>query len=211
MCGPDHEHRDSLADDEILRNIGHDCPECFALLFHRYCRSVFSLSLGILRDRAEAEDILQEVFLSIYLQKERFDPTRGTPRTWILQFAYFKSLLRRRYLRIRNYYDQEEVSEGREIRARQSRDLFGITAVEQARYLETGIAALTQKQRQVIEMVHFEGRTLQEASQILRETLANTRNHYYRGLSALREALGEQAALKKANASFVLERNDSVP
>src|SRR5258708_33182249 len=107
----EHEHVESLADDALLRNIGQDCSECFELLFHRNCRQVHSISFRILRDRSEAEDILQEVFLSIYLQQERFDPSHASVRTCILQFAYFKALLRRRYLNIRHYYKHEEKSE----------------------------------------------------------------------------------------------------
>src|SRR5258707_6462085 len=62
-----HEHFDSLADDDLLRNIVQGCTDCFALMFQRYCRQVFPVSFRIIRDKAEAEDILQEVFLSIYL------------------------------------------------------------------------------------------------------------------------------------------------
>ena len=210
QCGPvhEHEHVESLADDELLRNAGQDCSQCFELLFHRYCRQVHSISFRILRDRAEAEDILQEVFLSIYLQQERFDPSRGTVRTWILQFAYFKALLRRRYLNIRHFYKQEEVSEAREIRSGPSSVSFGMNPTEWARYVETGIVTLSAKHRRTIELVHSEGYTLQEASEILRETLASTRNNYYRGLKALRDFLGARTALKKAKENVVLERND---
>ena len=167
----DHEHHAPLADDELLRNMGRGCTDCFALLFHRYCRQVFSVSFRILRDRAETEDILQEVFLAIHLEQERFDPARGSVRTWILQFAYFKALLRRRYLNIRNFYRQEEISELRETRRAPSSDLLGMTSAEWARYVETGIAVLSPKQRQVIALVHFDGYTLQEAADIMRETL----------------------------------------
>src|SRR5580700_10791443 len=159
-----HEHLEPFADQELLRNIGEGCNDCFAMLFHRYCRQVFSVSFRILRDRSETEDILQEVFLSIYLQQERFDPARGTVRTWILQFAYFKALLRRRYLNIRNFYKQEEIDEARESRRTQSFDLLDMTPVEWGRFVETGIATLNGKQRQVIGLVHFEGYTLQETS-----------------------------------------------
>jgi len=208
MAISEHEHPGSLADDELLGNVAQGCDDCFALLFHRYCRQVYSVSIRILRNRAEAEDILQEVFLSIYLQTERFDPTRGTPRNWILQFAYFKSLVRRRYLGIRNFYDQVEVSEAREFRGGQSSDPLGMTPAERARYLEAGVSGLNHKHRQVIEMVHFDGYTLQEVSEVLRESLANTRNHYYRGLNALRDLLGIRTAPKKAKANPVLERNN---
>jgi RNA polymerase sigma-70 factor, ECF subfamily len=204
-----HGHLESLADDELLRSIGEGCSDCFALLFHRYCRQVFSVSLRILRDRAETEDILQEVFLSIYLQKERYDPSRGTVRTWILQFAYFKALLRRRYLHIRNFYKQEEVSEARDIRRTQSSELLGMSPAEWARYVEAGIATLNARQRRVIELVHVEGYTLQETSEAIRETLANTRNYYYRGLKALRNFLNARTGTKQAMESVALEGNDA--
>ena len=204
---PKHEHPEVLADDELLRNTGDGCSDCFALLFHRYFRQVFSVAYKILHDRSEAEDVLQEVFLCIFLQQERFDRTRGTVRTWILQFAYFKALLRRRYLRIRNFYKQEEISEARDTRRTQSSDLLGMSPAEWSRYVQTGIAALGPKQRRVIELVHFDGYTLQESSVILRETLANTRNYYYRGLKALRTFLNAQAELKKAQERAVLESN----
>lgn len=193
-----HDHVKPLADDELLENIGQGCPECFERLFHRYCRQVYSVAYKLLRHKAETEDILQEVFLSIFLQKERYDATRGTVRTWILQFAYFKALLRRRYLNIRNFYRQEEACEGREIRQTSSPELFGMRPAEWARCVETAIMTLSPKQRQVIELVHFDGYTLQEASGIIRETLANTRNHYYRGLKALRDLLNAKDTPKKA-------------
>jgi RNA polymerase sigma-70 factor, ECF subfamily len=50
-------------------------------------RQVFALAFKILLERSEAEDILQEVFLAIFLQRERFDPAKGSVKTWILQFA----------------------------------------------------------------------------------------------------------------------------
>src|SRR5882757_7335339 len=152
-----HEHFDSLADDDLLRNIVQGCTDCFALLFHRYFRQVFSVSFRIIRDKAETEDILQEVFLSIYLQQERYDPSRGSVRTWILQFAYFKALLRRRYLNIRHFYKQEEISEARELQNNRSSVSFGMNPTEWARYVETGIVTLSAKHRRTIELVHSEG------------------------------------------------------
>ena len=206
---PLHEHLEPLADDELLRNVGHGCANCFALLFRRYCRQVYSVSFRILRDRPETEDILQDVFLSIYLQHERFDPALGTVKAWILQFAYFKALLRRRYLRVHNYYKQEEISETKEIRANPPSELLGMTSAEWTRFVKTGIATLGPKHRRTIELIHFEGYTLKEAAEIQKETLGNTRNYYYRGLQVLRDFLGAQTASKKKTEKLVMERNNS--
>jgi RNA polymerase sigma-70 factor, ECF subfamily len=207
MAGPHHTHSDSLADERLLINITDGCTECFAALFHRYCRSVFSVSYRILRHRSETEDIVQEVFLAIFMQRERYDPARGSVKTWILQFAYFKALLRRRYLNIRNFYRVEEASEAREVRRVAPSELLGLSSAEWTRYVETGIATLNTKQRRIIELIHFEGYTLQEGSEILRETLANTRNYYYRGLKALRGFLEARTALSNAKTTTVLEGN----
>jgi len=195
-------------DEQLLLHICEGCTECFALLFHRYCRQVFSVSFRILRDRAETEDVLQEVFLSIFQNQERFDRSRGTVRTWILQFAYYKALLRRRYLRIRNFYRQEEISEARDLRRAYSPELLGMSLSEWTHYVESGIASLTFRQRRVLELVHFEGHTLQETAEILRETLANTRNNYYRGLKALRTFLGARESRAPAPRSAAFERSE---
>lgn len=205
----EHGHLEPLPDDQLLSNIQQGCSVCFEELFHRYCRQVYSVAFRILRDRSETEDIVQEVFLAIFLQQERFDPRRATIRTWILQFAYFKALLRRRYLSVRNFYKQEEMSETTEIRRRQPSEAFGLTAPEWARYVESGIAILNPKQRRVIELVHFEGYTLQEAAENSRESLANTRNYYYRGLKALRDFLVVRRATTTVAGGVKLERNDA--
>jgi RNA polymerase sigma-70 factor (ECF subfamily) len=194
-----HPHPESLSDEELLSNIRAECTDCFTALFRRYFHQVYAVSYKILRERSEAEDLLQEVFLAIYLQQERFDSSRGSVRIWILQFAYFKALLRRRYLRIRNFYKQEEFQEARDGRVLvHPAEQFGLNQAEWTRFVERGVGKLTDKQRRTIEFVHVEGYTLQEAADAQRETLANTRNCYYRGLKALRSFLltnpqGQQA------------------
>jgi RNA polymerase sigma-70 factor, ECF subfamily len=184
-----HAHARSSSDETLIHNITDGCCECFSALFERYCRRVLSVAFRILRDQHEAEDITQEVFLAIFLQRERYDETRGSVKTWILQFAYFKSLLRRRYLRIRKFYEQEEYSEAQDFRATSPTEMVGLSSAEWARLVESGLASLNPKQRQVMELVHFEGLTLQETSEKVRESFANTRNYYYRGLKALRAYL----------------------
>jgi RNA polymerase sigma-70 factor (ECF subfamily) len=202
-----HRHSLSLSDEDLVSCVGTGCSECFAALFQRYCRQVFSVSFKILRDRQEAEDLLQEVFLAIYLQREKFDASRGSVKTWVLQFAYFKSLLRRRYLRIRNFYTQEELVEAHEFHRRLPAELLGLSSAEWTRFVESGIAALNPKQRQVMELVHFEGYTLQETSEIVRETLTNTRNYYYRGLKALRTFLQVHRDVKPADERVSLPKD----
>ncbi len=174
----------------MLGHIQAGCPDCFASLFRRYFHPVYALAYRVLRDRAEAEDLVQEVFLAIYVQQKRFDSARGSVRTWILQFAYFKALLRRRYLRIRKFYKQEELREAMESLVwSHPAEKFGMNQAEWTQFVESGVGSLTEKQRRTIRLVNIDGYTLQEAANAQGETLANTRNYYYRGLKALRAFL----------------------
>jgi DNA-directed RNA polymerase specialized sigma24 family protein len=111
MCAPimpvkmaEHAHVGLLTDEALLHNIAHGCEDCFDLLFLRFFRPVLNMAFKIIRDRSEAEDVVQEVFLCIHEQRERFDPSRGSARTWVLQFGYYKSLKRRTYLWNRQFY-----------------------------------------------------------------------------------------------------------
>ena len=193
-------------DESLLGGIQAGCGECFDLLFHRYLRPIVSISFAILRDRSEAEDILQEVFLAIFLQQERYDPSRGSPKTWILQFAYYKSLLRRRYLRIRNFYRNEEIQEGKHIAAVKVAP-HAMNQSDWSHVVERAVSSLNAKQRRAIELIHVHGCTLQETADALGESLANTRNYYYRGLKAVRTFLKSSAEKEKQEANEVLERH----
>ena len=55
---------------------------------------------------------MQEVFLEIFKKAAQFDPAKGSVKTWILQYAYHRSLSRRQYLALRNFYDRQQITEG---------------------------------------------------------------------------------------------------
>jgi DNA-directed RNA polymerase specialized sigma24 family protein len=80
---------------------------------------------------------------------------------------------------------------------------------EWTQFVESGIGKLNARQRQTIEMVHFEGRTLKEVADILRESLPNTRNYYYRGLKALRVYLEVTAEAQTARQEALLGRKNA--
>ena len=93
---------------EQLRN---GQADALAVLFDRHYKLVFSVALRILHDHGEAEDLMQEVFLEIYRKVESYDPEKGNAKTWILQYAYHRSLNRQKYLSIRNFYDGRQDSD----------------------------------------------------------------------------------------------------
>jgi RNA polymerase sigma-70 factor, ECF subfamily len=182
-----HDHAESVTDITLVEQLQSGCPDCFSMIFYRYCHTVFGIAWKVLRDRGEAEDIVQDLFLSIYQQRNRYDLSRGSVKTWILHSVHFKALSRRRQLKC-GMLDSIESGSSLEQSA-SPRSLHPEEDIDRIRSIERGLSGLNERQRRAIELVHFEGYTLLETSDILGESFPNTRNLYYRGMKALRESL----------------------
>ena len=146
--------------------------------------------MRILRDPGEAEDVMQDVFFELFNKAAQFDPAKGSAKTWVLQYAYHRSLSRRQYLALRSFYDRQNISE-REVSESNSPNVSwrGLTFQEWRRVLEQGLATLNEKQRKTLELVCFQGLLLSEIAERTKEPLPNVRHHYYRGLEGLRKFL----------------------
>jgi RNA polymerase sigma-70 factor (ECF subfamily) len=172
-------------------------PDALSVLFDRHYRLVFSVALRILHDHGEAEDLMQEVFLEIYRRIENFDASKGTAKTWILQYAYHRSLNRQKYLNLRNFYDQQEPDFTEWELSQSPNGWNGMSHQDWAQVLEKGLETLNDKERKTLHLAYFQGMLLSEIAQQLDEPLGNVRNHYYRGLKKLRDFLQDRSCLKR--------------
>jgi DNA-directed RNA polymerase specialized sigma24 family protein len=101
----------NLTDEQLMVHVNGGDDDALAILFDRYHRLVLSIGLKVLCDLGEAEDLAQSVFLEISRVAGQFDPGRGTTKIWILQYAYSRSINRRRYLLRRDFYAQGDFDE----------------------------------------------------------------------------------------------------
>ncbi len=187
------------SDLDLMARLQNGQQEALSPLFDRYHRLVISISAKILRDRAEAEDVMQEVFLAIYQRADRFDAEKGSPKNWIIQFTYHKSLNRRKYLALRGALQDNQIEElespDRSYSQRaESADEY--SPEEVLAVVRQGLEDLTPKQREVVQLVCFEGLLLRGIAERTKEPLGNVRHHYYRGIAKLKD---------HAKASFELQ------
>ncbi len=175
------------SDNDLAEAMLEGNVEALGILVDRYQRLVFTIAIRIVRDKGEAEDLVQDVFLEIFRKVKLFDSSKGIFRVWLLRYAYTRSMNRRDHLECRKFYTSVEFDEADPL-VTPHRDLFGgsFTVQEATRYVQQALEILNPKQRKAIDLIALEGRTVEEAAQMMGYSMAATRNYYYRGVVALR-------------------------
>ena len=173
----------SPSDEFLLSDAANGSKEAVALLFNRYQRVVWNVARKILRDETEAEDLCQEVFLSVFQKAKLFDATKGTPSSWIMQMTHHRAIDRRRNLTFRKHYNASQLNEEL-VRGKPHPPFIDVVFARQV--LERLRDQLTTDQQRTLELHFFEGYSLREIAETTSQTLGNIRNHYYRGLERLR-------------------------
>ena len=183
-----------VPDEILLQKIAGGNTEALSALFRSYARQVWSIGQRILRDKTEAEDLVQEVFLYIHRKSELFDNTKGSARSWIIQVAYTQAFLRRRELKSHGFYLSVIADKSVEYDQR-SNSLAPYDHSVEGFFGRNGwkkiVEDLTQDQRETFQLYFFEGYTFAEIAEKLGQSYANVRNHHYRGLEKLRKYLAE--------------------
>jgi RNA polymerase sigma-70 factor, ECF subfamily len=176
-----------LPDEQLMEHLQAGHGDALAVLFDRYHRLVLSIALKIVKDAAEAEDVLQNVFLEIFRTAAQFDPARGTTKTWLLQYAYHRSLNRKQQLTVRHFYHRENSDDVETFMPAQTNSVIGRFSSEETKHLvRQGLASLNHRQRQVLELASFGGLSMNEIAEKTGESLSNVRHYYYRGLKKMR-------------------------
>jgi RNA polymerase sigma-70 factor (ECF subfamily) len=180
-----------LSDKLLLEQIQQGDKEALGILFRRHARTVRNVACRILQNEAEADDLVQEVFLFIFRKAALFDATQGAARSWIFQVAYHRAFDRRRYLNSRHFYTSQDLEETGRLLANPGGELpfhelsmEGILGKQLTARLN---ARLTPEQQETIRLFFFEGHALKEIAQLTGRSLVNVRSHYYRGLARLRK------------------------
>ena len=152
---------------------------------------VRGVAYRILRDAAEADDLLQEVFLFVFRKWALFDASRGSARSWIVQVTYHRAIDRRRHLASRHFYANAELDETlltidgpMADTAFYERSIEGSLGTEMLSKIEE---ALSIDQRRTIQLYFFDGYTFEEIAGFTGQMVGNVRNHYYRGLEKIRK------------------------
>jgi len=182
------------SDENLLRRICENDREALAVMFRRYSGLVRGLAYRVLRNRAEADDLLQDIFLLVHRLCGTFDSSKGSARFWILQMTYRRAISRRRYLTSRHFYNHLDLDQAANRLGEPGGESGGPEAsmnesLDRREALQFSVTGLSESQRQTLHLFFFEGYTFEEIATKLGQTVGNARNHYYRGLEKLRKRI----------------------
>jgi RNA polymerase sigma-70 factor, ECF subfamily len=179
-----------ISDEFLLNQICSGDREALAVLFERYARLTRSVAVRILRDTAEAEDLVQDLFLFIERKCTIFDSSKSTARSWIVQMTYHRAIDRRRYLKSRQFYAPPIQPNSAQVVGNPTTESdYSAEAVFGRNGLEKIVNGLSPDQRETLRLYFFDGYTLAEVSKKLDQPLGNVRHHYYRALDKLRKEI----------------------
>src|SRR5947209_5821040 len=182
----------SAADRAALDRLARKDGEALAELYDRHARLVYSLALRILRDTADAEDIVQEVFSQVWNQAARYDRARGNVAAWLVMLTRSRSIdrLRRRQSRPEAPSAESEAVNLSDTAPSADEQLM---ASVRAQAVRSAIDALPLLQRLAIELAFYEGLTHVEIAERLEQPLGTVKTRIRQGLLTLRSRLTETA------------------
>jgi RNA polymerase sigma-70 factor (ECF subfamily) len=160
--------------------------DAFAEAFRRHAGAVFSLAQRMLWERALAEELVQEIFLRLWEQPDRYDQARGSLRSFLLMDAHARCVDRIRSDTRRR--EREERTARAVVVTEYDLDLeaHDLDVAEQVRDV---MATLSDAERRAIELAYFGGHTYREVARILDEPEGTIKSRIRTGLMRLRTQL----------------------
>jgi len=175
-----------LSDEAVVALAARSDESALAELYDRFGRVAYGLALRMLRDRALAEDAVQEGFLAVWRNAHRFVPERAKASTWILTLVHRRTvdIVRREERRRADALElaPERMSAGA--------DESAWLHLERER-VQSALKQLSDPQREALELAYYGGFTQTELAERLGQPIGTIKSRMFTGLSRLREVLGE--------------------
>ena len=161
-------------------------------VYDRHASAAMAVALRIVADRELAEDLVHDAFVAMWQKIDRFDPARGSLRSWIV------TIVRNRAIdRLRGTRPSIEIGEADErsmVRSGQNPTWDDVLAQLGAEQLRTALDGLPAEQRQAIELAYFGGRTYREIATMTGVPLGTANGRLRLALARLRELLRQSDA-----------------
>ncbi|MGH7884611.1 MAG: RNA polymerase sigma factor, partial [Thermodesulfobacteriota bacterium] len=159
-----HDSYTSIKENELLTKIAIKDKAAFNELYNRFSQVVYNLSFRVVKNKSDAEEVVQEVFVQIWRKAENYDNQRGAVATWIMNITRSRAIDKIRSLKKM----QGTISiEDTFLQFVSPKGFIKEDAKERREILSNALASIPLDQKIVLETIYFEGFTHTEASEEL--------------------------------------------
>jgi RNA polymerase sigma-70 factor (ECF subfamily) len=180
----------SAPDEALMKAVSSRRPGALAELFDRHGKRLRATIDRVVHEEAEADDVLQEIFIQIWDEAARYSPKAGKPLGWMVTIARRRAIdrLRRRqaYSRVRERY-QKRVTHEAPNSPRQTDDVFVLNDLRH--FLKECMRVLPRLQREALELAFFKGLSHREIAVATHAPLGTVKTRLELGIQKLTHAL----------------------
>ena len=183
-----------LADEDLMPLLADKDPEAFEVFYDRHGGAAYSLAYRIVGDRKDAEDVVQEAFLSIWRSGARYDRARGSVRAWTLGIVRNRAIDALR--RLSGNAPKLDFDDDAVIEQRTSSDRTEELAIqhESAEEVRGALRELPDEQSKVIQLAYFGGFSHSEIAEMLGMPLGTVKGRMRLGIEKIRTQIAEHFA-----------------
>jgi len=177
-----------LAED-LLASIARRDAHALSQLYDRFSHALRGIAIRVLADEAEADDVLQEVFLKVWDHAPHYAPEQGSPATWLITIARNSALNRlrsrqRKLAALERAAAQPPPGPGADPSAYEC-----LVSAERAAEVRQALAELPEEQRVPLELAYLHGLTYEEVAARLGHPLGSVKSRLRRGMARMRTYL----------------------
>lgn len=162
----------SVGDEELVARLGSGDENALRVLYRRYASLVFTVAARVV-DSSAGEEVVQDVFMTLWRKHEQFDPARGTLKSWLCQVARHAALnvLRRQGRTARETSDDE----ASEIADESLQPDEALWLAHRQSVLRAAVSSLPEREREALSLAYFEELTHEQIAAALRIPLGTTK------------------------------------
>ncbi|HSZ35974.1 MAG TPA: sigma-70 family RNA polymerase sigma factor [Acidimicrobiales bacterium] len=179
-------HIDEVSDARLVTSIARYSEVALAEVYRRHGRAVYGLARRVLQNTSEAEDVTQEVFLRLWREPERFDPDRGSLRSFLLAQAHGRAVDAVRSSSSRRAREAREAALTARAEYDMQHEAWDLALADQ---MARAMGELSDDERRAIELAYFDGHTYREVAQVLDQPEGTIKSRIRSGMQRLRTAL----------------------
>lgn len=178
---------------DLLARVAGGDQDAFASFYDATARVVFGIVLNVVRDRAQAEEVAQEVYVDAWKSAPRYDRKQGTATAWLNTIAHRKAVDRVRSAQRSTQRDQRHFEQTTAVQAQpDAADI--VVSQDEGRRVRAALEHLPEAQRTAVELAYFSGFSHREVAERLGIPLGTAKTRIRDAMKRLRTQLGEASS-----------------